>query len=189
MKETNSVFRSYLNKEKVCVSQASLGLVDARLIGIFLEADPNLTFRDDLKQAIMVVMADGAHISIFPKRVKDPSNYYSKICFANGLAVQVAIPDSKKAVEYMETLAKAMEYLNGNESHPILSSKVFIPFGKAEGIDDGTFRKLIRMQNEYLHKIKHIEINSMCNIDKEISITIQQERCSTHQSGSLSWTK
>jgi hypothetical protein len=40
-----------------------------------------------------------------------------KIRFTNGLAVQVAIPDSKKSAEYTETLAKAMEYFKGKGSH------------------------------------------------------------------------
>jgi hypothetical protein len=118
----------------------------------------------------MDVMADGTPISIFPKRVKDPSNESSKNRFTNGLDVQVAIPDSKKAAEYTKTLTKAIEYFNGNDSHPVLSSKVFLPFGKTAAIDNGTFRKLIRMQNEYLHKIRHIEVHHLCNIDKEISM-------------------
>jgi hypothetical protein len=74
MKEKNSVLRSYLNKEKVYASQASLGLLDARIIGVFLQADPNLTVCDDLKQSIMEVMADGTPKSIFPRRVMEPSN-------------------------------------------------------------------------------------------------------------------
>jgi hypothetical protein len=149
----------------VYVSQASLGLVDLWLLGVFLQADPNLTFRDDLKQALMDVMADGTP-SIFPKRVKEPSDDLSRIHFTNGLAVQVAIPDSKKSAEYTETLTKAMEYFNGNDSHPILSPKVFLPFGKTAEIDNGTFRRLIRMQNEYLHKTRHIKVHNLCNIDK-----------------------
>jgi hypothetical protein len=126
---------------------------------VFLQASPNLTFRDDLKQATMYVMADGTPISTFPKCVKEPSNDSSKIRFTNGLAVQVAIPDSEKSAEYTETLIKAMEYCNSNCSHPLLSLKVFIPFGKEAAIDNGTFKKLIRMQNEYIHKI--IEIHHL----------------------------
>jgi hypothetical protein len=67
MKEMNSAVHTYLNKEKVYVSHVTLGLVYARLIGVFLQADPNLTCRDDLKEAIMDVMADGTPISIFHK--------------------------------------------------------------------------------------------------------------------------
>jgi hypothetical protein len=57
----------------------------------------------------------------------------------------VAIPDSKKAAEYTETMAKAMEYFNENGSHPIFSSKFFLPFDKAAAIDNETFQKIIRM--------------------------------------------
>jgi hypothetical protein len=99
MKETYSDLRMYLNKERVYVSQASLGLIDARLIGIFLQADPHITFRDGLNQATMEVMLDDTPIYIFPKRVKEPSNDSYKLRFTNGLSVQVAIPDNKKAVE------------------------------------------------------------------------------------------
>jgi hypothetical protein len=44
MKDMGSVFRTYLNKEKVYVIQAALGLVDARIIGVFLQPNPILTF-------------------------------------------------------------------------------------------------------------------------------------------------
>jgi hypothetical protein len=93
----------------------------------------------------MDVMADGAPISMFPKWVKEPSRNSSNIQFTNGLAVQVAIPDSKKAAEYTDTLTKDMDYFNGNDSHPIYSSRVFLPVGKAAVIDKGTFQKSIQM--------------------------------------------
>jgi hypothetical protein len=67
MKENISVFRSYLKIKIKYASQASLGLIDVRLIGVFLQAGPILTFQDDLKQAIMEVMADRTPIWIFPK--------------------------------------------------------------------------------------------------------------------------
>jgi hypothetical protein len=53
MKDMGSAFRTYLNKEKVYVSQAALGLFNARIIGVVLQANPTLTLRDDLKEAIM----------------------------------------------------------------------------------------------------------------------------------------
>jgi hypothetical protein len=49
--------------------------------------------------------------------------------------VEVAISDPKKAGEYTETMSKAMEYFNENGSHPILSSKLFLPFGKSAAIE------------------------------------------------------
>jgi hypothetical protein len=164
-------FHMHLNNEKVSVSQAALDLVDIHLSGVFLQADTTFTFGVDLKEAIMDVMADGMRISIFPKRVNEPSNDNTKIRLTNGLAVEVAISDPKKAGEYTETLSKAMEYLNENGSRPILSSKVFLPFGKSVAIDNTiTFRKLIRMQNIYLGHIKHVEMHNLCHIDKDISL-------------------
>jgi hypothetical protein len=77
---------------------------------------------------------------------------------------------SKKSSEYTKTLTNAIEYFNVNDSLLILYSKVLFPFGKTAAIDNGTFRKLIRIQNEYLHKIRHIEVHNLCNIDKEISL-------------------
>jgi hypothetical protein len=136
-----------LNKEKVYFSQAALILVHDRIIGVLLQANQTLTFRDDLKEAIMEAMADDIPISIFPKRVKEPSNDNTKVSFTNGLAVQVAIADPKKAGEYTETISKAMEYFNENGNIPILSAKVFLPFGKSVVIVNETFHKRIRMQN------------------------------------------
>jgi hypothetical protein len=118
----------------------------------------------------MDVMVDGTPISVFPKRVKETSTDASKVISTNGLAVQVAIPDSRKAAEYTETLTKAMAYFNKKDSHPVLLIKVFLPFNKVAAIDNITFQKMIQIQNEYLHKIGHIEIHNICNIDKEVSM-------------------
>jgi hypothetical protein len=170
MKDMGSVFRTYLNKEKVYISQSALGLVDARIIGVFLKANPTLMFRDDLKEAIMEAMSDATPISIFPKRVKELSYDKTKKCFTNGFAIQVAIPDPNKYGDYTETLSKAMEYFNENGCHPILSSKVFLPFGKSSSIDNETFRKLIRIQKEDLRNRKHVKMHHTCHIDKEISL-------------------
>jgi hypothetical protein len=162
IKNMGSAFLTYLNKEKVYISQASLGLVDARIIGVFLQANQTLIFRDDLEEAIMEAMADDKPISIFPKRIKEPSNDSARVRFTNGLATQFVIADPKKAGEYTEILPKAMGYFNENRSHPILSSKVLIPFGKSATIDNETFRS---MQNEYLHHTKHVEMHHLCHID------------------------
>jgi hypothetical protein len=135
-----------------------IGLVDAMIIGVFLQANPTLTFRNDLKDDIMEAMSDATPISIFQKRVKEPSNNKIKIHFTNGLAIKVSIADPKKAGEFTETLSKAMEYLNENGCHPILSSKVFLPFGTSAAIDNETFHKLIRMQNEHLRNTKHVDV-------------------------------
>jgi hypothetical protein len=100
MKDMGSAFQTYLNKEKVYVSQAALCLADARIIGVFLQAIPTLTFHNDLKEAIMEAMADDIPISILPKGpkgVKEPSNENTKVRFTNGFQIQVAIADPKKA--------------------------------------------------------------------------------------------
>jgi hypothetical protein len=62
------------------VSQVAIGLVDARISGVFLQANPTLTFQEDLKED----MSDATPISIFPKREKKPSNDKTKNRFTNG---------------------------------------------------------------------------------------------------------
>jgi hypothetical protein len=44
MKDMHSAFSAYINKEKLYVSQLALGLVNTRIIGVFLQANPTLTF-------------------------------------------------------------------------------------------------------------------------------------------------
>jgi hypothetical protein len=76
MKDLGTTFRKYLNKEKVYVSQASLGLVDARIIGVMLLSDPNLTFCDDIKTSIYDIMRDDTPISVFTKCVREVNAKY-----------------------------------------------------------------------------------------------------------------
>jgi hypothetical protein len=95
MKYVNTPFRKYLNKENVYVSQASLGLVDVRIIGAMIQADPNLTFCDDIKNSIYDIMRDYTPISVFTKRVREVNAKSDNPRFTNGLAIQVAIKDGK----------------------------------------------------------------------------------------------
>jgi hypothetical protein len=88
--------------------------VDTRIIDIFLQANPTITFWDDLEEAIMEAMYDATPIIISPKVVKEQFNDKTKIRFTNGLAIQDAIDDRKRAGEYTEIVSKAMEYFNKN---------------------------------------------------------------------------
>jgi hypothetical protein len=145
MKDMGSYFCIYLNREKVYASQAALGLVDACIIGVFLQANQTLMSRySNMKEAIMEAMSDTTPISNFSKRVKEPPHDNMKVLFTKGLAIQVTIDDPKKAGEYTEIMYNAMDYFNENGCHPILYSKVFLPFGRSTAIDNETFCKLIR---------------------------------------------
>jgi hypothetical protein len=170
MKDISTPFRKYLNKEKFTVSQAYLGLVDARIIGVMLQTYPNLTFRDDIKNSIYDIMRDDTPISVFTKRAREVNAKSDNPRFTNGLAIQVAIKDGKEMETNMEKLSKAMEFLNEHGNHPILSQCVFIPFGRGAAIDPPTFCSLIRMQNEFLHNIQHVEIHRLAYIDINIHL-------------------
>jgi hypothetical protein len=109
-KNQYSSFRHYLNEEKDYASPASLGLVDARMIGVFLNTEPQLTFQKNLKDAIMETMNDQIKISLFPKSIKEPTFDGSKEHFANGLVLQSTAPDAKPASDHTTKLTKAMDF-------------------------------------------------------------------------------
>jgi hypothetical protein len=96
LKDMSTPFRKYLNQDKVYVSPAVLGLVDTHIIGVMLQTDPLLTFRDNIKASIMDIMNDDTPISVFAKRVREINPSNDKPRFTNGLAIQVVIEDGKK---------------------------------------------------------------------------------------------
>jgi hypothetical protein len=159
MKDVITAFRKYLKKEKVCVSQASLGLVDARIIGVMLQTDPNLNLGDDIKTFIYDIMRDDTPIPVFTKCVREVNTKSDNPRFANGLAIQVAIKDGKETETYTGKLSKAMEFVNEHGNHPILSQCAFVLFIRCAAIDQPTCCSLIRMQNEFLYNIQHVEIH------------------------------
>jgi hypothetical protein len=159
MKDVTNPFRRYLNKEKVYVSQASLGLVDARIIGVMLHLDHNLTFRDDIKTSIYDIIRDDTPISVFTKRVRAVTANSDNPRFTNGLAIQVAINDGKETETYTENLSEVMEFVNEHGNHPILSQCVVVPLGRGVTTDPPTSCSLIRMQNDFLHNIQHVKIH------------------------------
>jgi hypothetical protein len=174
-KDPATPFQKYLNQEKVYVSPAFLGLVDTRIIGVMLQTDPMLTFRDDIKSSIMDIISDNTPIAVFSKRVRELKSANDNPRFTNALAIQVAIKDCKNNEAYTEKLAKTMEYLNEHGNHPVLSQCVFVPFGRGAAIHQNTFCNLIRMKNEFLHNIKHVEIHRLSDIEIEPHLGINDE--------------
>jgi hypothetical protein len=61
-----------------------------------------------------------------------------------------------------------MEFVvNKNGHHPLLSQCVFIPVGRGAAIDQDTFWSFIRIQNECLHNIRHVEIHGLADSDMD----------------------
>jgi hypothetical protein len=149
MKYLGTPFRKYLNKEKVYVYQASLGLVDTRIVRVMLHTDPQLTFRDDVKYSIFNIMHDDTPISVFTKRVREVNAKTDKPKFTNGLAIQIAIKDGKETEIYTDKISKEMEFMNEHINHPILLQCVFVPFGRGAAIDPDAFCSFIRMQDAF----------------------------------------
>jgi hypothetical protein len=58
-----------------------------------------------------------------------------------------------------------MEFVNEHGDHPLLSQRVFVPFGRGEAIHQDTFCSFIRMHYELLHNVRHIEIHGLADID------------------------
>jgi hypothetical protein len=129
-----------------------------------LQTDPQLTFQYVIKASIMDIMSDNTPLSIFAKRVREVNPTTDSPRFTNGLAIQGAIKDGKQNEWYTEKLAKDMEFVNERGNHPVLSQCVFIPFGCGAAIDQSTFCSLIRMQNELLHNIQHVELHGLSDI-------------------------
>jgi hypothetical protein len=168
LKDPATPFRKYLNKENVYVYQASLGLVNARIIGVMIHTDPQLNFRDDIKSSIFNIMRNNMPISVFTQCVPEVSAKLDNPRFTNGLAIQEDIKDGKETDDYTEKLSKAMELVNKHGNHPILSQYVFVPFGRGAAIDQYTVCSFIRMQNNFLHNFRHVEIYVLADIDKDI---------------------
>jgi hypothetical protein len=107
---------------------------------------------------------------VFTKRVHELNPSADNPRFTNGLAIQVVIKDGKETEACTDKLMKAMEFVNEHGNHPFLSQRVFITFGRGDAIDQNTFCSLIRMQNEFLHNIKHVEIHRLADISAELHI-------------------
>jgi hypothetical protein len=134
-----------------------------------------LNFRDDIKSSIMDIMSDNTPLTVFFKRVRELKPANNNPRFTNALTIQVAIKYGKTTEAYTEKLAKAMEYVNENGNHPVLSQCIFVPFGRGAAIDQNTFWSLIRMQNEFLHNIKHVEIHGLSDTAIELHLGINDE--------------
>jgi hypothetical protein len=156
MKYVATPFRKYLNKEKVYVSQALLGIVYAKITGVMLHIDPHLTFHGDIKTSIFDIMRDNTQISVFTKRVCEVNAKSDNPRFTNGLAIQVVIKDGKEMEAYTEKLSNTMDFVNKHVNRPILSQCSYVPFGRGAAIDEPNLCSLIRMQNKFMHNIQHV---------------------------------
>jgi hypothetical protein len=175
MKDPATPFRKYLNQDKVYVSPTVLGLVDTHIIGVMIQTDPMLKFRDDIKASIMDIMSDNTPLSVFAKCVRELKPANDNARFTNGLEIQVAIKYGKTNQAYTKKLVKSMEYVNKHGNRPVLSQCGLVPFGYGATIDQNTFCSLIRIQNEFLHNVKHIEIHGLSDIDIELHLGIDND--------------
>jgi hypothetical protein len=121
MKDPATPFHKYLNQEKLYVPPAVLGLVDTQIMDVMLQTDTTLTFCNDIKASIMDIMSDNTPLAVFAKCVKEIKPVNDNPRFKNGLTIQVAIKDEKTTEAYTKKLAKAMEYVNEHDNHPVLS--------------------------------------------------------------------
>jgi hypothetical protein len=77
----------YLNQDKVYIYQASLGLVDAHIIGILIQTDPQLTFHDNSKSSVIGIMRDNTPLSVLYKRVLELNPSSDNPHVTNDLAI------------------------------------------------------------------------------------------------------
>jgi hypothetical protein len=106
LKDMSTPFRKYLNQDNIYVSPAVLGLIDTHIIGVILQTDPLLIFRNDIKVSIIDIMHYDTPMPLFAKSVREVNPSNDNPHFTNGLSIQVPIKDGKQTEQYTEKLAK-----------------------------------------------------------------------------------
>jgi hypothetical protein len=138
LKHPSSTFRQYLNKERVHINSAQLGVEEGITMDWCCKSHPALGYRDEMKSRLKLMM-DKAHedtsYALFPKNIRYIRKSDGEKLSTTGIALRIAKRPGVSEQLFREELAQRWSNLsikNGGS----LTRKLCIPFGNESTLRD-----------------------------------------------------
>jgi hypothetical protein len=167
-KHPSSTFRQYLNKERVHISSAQLGVEEGVTMGWCCKFHPAFGYRDEMKSRLKLMMGkahEDTSYALFPKNIRYIRKSDGAKLITTGIALRIAKRPGVSEQLFREERWSNLSIKNGGS----LASKLFIPFGKESTLGDSEMTHIIEQQNLYLRTTKQRIVRNLNDIDDEIN--------------------
>jgi hypothetical protein len=171
LKQPSSTFRQYLNKERVHINSAQLGVEEGVTMGLCWKSHPAFGYRDEMKSRLKLMMGkahkDTSYV-LFPKNIRYIHKCDCAKLSTTGIALRIAKRPGVSEQLFLEELAKRWSNLS-TKNGGSLASKLFIPFGKESTLGESEMTHIIEHQNLYLRTTKQRIVRNLNDINNEIN--------------------
>jgi hypothetical protein len=171
LKHPSSTFRQYLNKERVHINSAQLGVEEGVTMGWCWKFNPSFGYRDEMKSRLKLMMGkshEDTSYALFPKNIRYIRKSDGAKLSTTGIALRIAKRPGVSEQLFREELAQRWSKLS-TKNGGSLASKFFLPFGKESTLGDSEMTHIIEHQNLYLQTTKQRIVRKLNDIDDEIN--------------------
>jgi hypothetical protein len=171
LKHPSSTFRQYLNKERVHINSAQLGVEEGVTMGWCWKSHPAFGYRDEMKSRLKLMMGkahEDTSYALFPKNIRYIRKSDGAKLSTTGIALRIAKRPGVSEQLFREELAQWWSNLS-TKNGGSLASKFFILFGKESTLGDSEMTHIIKQQNLYLRTTKQRIVRNLNYINDEIN--------------------
>jgi hypothetical protein len=168
LKHPSSTFHQYLNKERVHINSAQLGVEERVTIGWCWKSHPDFGYRGEMKSRLKPMMSkehEDTSYALFPKNIRYVRKYDGAKLSTTGIALQIAKRPGVSEQTFREELAQRWSNLT-IKSGGSLANIFFIPFGKESTLGDSEMTHIIEQHNLYLQTTKQRFVRNLNDIDE-----------------------
>jgi hypothetical protein len=145
LKHPSSTFRQYLNKERVHINSAQLGVEEGVTMGWCWKSHPAFGYRDEMKSRLKLMMGkshEDTSYALFPKNIRYIRKSDGAKLSTTGIDLRIAKRPGVSEQLFREELAQQWSNLS-TKNGGSLASKFFIPFGKEYTLGDSEMTHII----------------------------------------------
>jgi hypothetical protein len=149
LKHPSSTFCKYLNKERVYINSAQLGVEEGITIGWCWKSHPTFGYRDEIKSRLKLMMGkahEDTSYALFPKNSRYIRKADGPKLSTTGIALRIAKRPGVSEQLFLEELTQRWSNLS-TKNGGSLASKLFIPFGKESTLGDSEMTHIIEQKN------------------------------------------
>jgi hypothetical protein len=138
LKHPSSTFHQYLNKDRVHIDSAQLGVEEGVTMGWCWKSHPAFRYRDKMKSRLKLVMGkehEDTSYALFPKNIRYICKSDGAKLSTTGIALRIAKRPGVSEQLFRKDLAQRWSN-SSTKNVGSLASKLCIPFGKESTLGD-----------------------------------------------------
>jgi hypothetical protein len=111
LKHPSSTFGQYLNKERVHINSAQLGVDEGVTMGWCWKSHPAFGYRDEMTSCLKLIMGkehDDTAYALFPKNIQYVRTFYGAKLSTTGIDLRIAKRPSVSEQSFREELAQGL---------------------------------------------------------------------------------